>query len=278
MSKAKKVWFITGVSRGLGKLIALEALSKGDLVIGTTRDGLCDIQSPQGRFYVLPLDVTDREAVHITVEKAFAIHWRIDVVINNAGYGLLGAIEEIGTDAAKKLFETNFFGPLNVIQAVLPTMRAQRRGHMLNISSVAGIDGGLASGIYAASKFALEGLSESLAREVEPFDLRVTIVEPGAFKTDFLSNRSIKVSAPSDEYPEIERAIDRYNHMDGQQIGDPARAAKAIVDVAYEENPPLRLVLGSDAFDRITNKIAKLNGELTRYETVSRSTNFAGVN
>ncbi len=277
MKNGKKVWFITGVSRGLGRLIATAALAKGDFVIGTTRDGKSDIQSLPGRLHVLPLDVTDRQQVHEIVDKAFAIHWRIDVLVNNAGYGLLGAIEEIEPDAAKKQFDTNFFGPLNVIQAVLPTMRAQGRGHILNISSVAGIDGSLAGGLYAASKFALEGLSESLAREIEPFNLKVTIVEPGAFKTDFLSDRSIKIAAPSDAYPEIEQAINRYNSLHGQQSGDPARAAQAIVDLTDEENPPLRLVLGPDAYERITTKIARLTDELSKYEKVSFSTDFASV-
>jgi NAD(P)-dependent dehydrogenase (short-subunit alcohol dehydrogenase family) len=199
MSNLNYVWFITGVSRGLGKTIAEEALSRGDLVIGTSRNGKSDIKAPPEQFRVLSLDVTDEAKVYTVIEKAQEIFGRLDIVVNNAGYGLLGAVEEITTPEAKGVFETNFFGTLNVIQAVLPTLRAQRSGHIVNISSVAGMTGIPGCGLYAATKFAMEGLSESLSHEVAPYNVRVTIVEPGAFRTEFLSQQSLKVTEKQHE-------------------------------------------------------------------------------
>jgi len=277
MSNKTKVWFVTGVSRGLGKSIAEEALSRGHLVVGTTRDGKSDIKASRDFFKVLAMDVTDEAKVYRSVELAQELHGRLDVVVNNAGYGLLGAVEEVLTTEAKDQFETNFFGMLNVIQAVLPILRFQRSGHIMNISSVAGMTGLPGCGLYAASKFAMEGLSESLSHEIAPFNLRVTIVEPGAFRTDFLSQHSLKVSDnASDQYPEIQKALQNWNKMNGYQAGDPLKAAKAIVDAAGLDNPPLRLVLGPDAFERIKTKLTHVSDELARYSQVSLGTNYVG--
>jgi NAD(P)-dependent dehydrogenase (short-subunit alcohol dehydrogenase family) len=278
MHNSKKVWFITGISRGLGKAIAQEALSRGDSVIGTSRDGSHEIDSGSGNLHVLPLDVNNREQVFVALEKAYEIYLRLDVLVNNAGYGQLGPIEHVSAMDARRQFETNFFGALNVIQAALPSMRAQHSGHIINVSSIAGFDATPGGGLYAASKFALEGLSESLAKEVKPLGLHVTIVEPGAFRTDFLSDKSLKISGLGEEYAHLNAVFERFSNMDGTQAGDPARAAEAIVDVTREEEPPLRLVLGPDALMRVNNKIASLNDELKRYESVSRNTDFAGVN
>jgi NAD(P)-dependent dehydrogenase (short-subunit alcohol dehydrogenase family) len=277
MSNKRKVWFITGVSRGLGKSIAEQAIARGDVVIGTTRDGKSDIKASPDVFKVVVMDVTDEARVYRAVEQAQEFQGRIDVVVNNAGYGLLGAVEEVSTSEAKTQFETNFFGMLNVIQAVLPLLRSQRSGHIMNISSVAGMTGLPGCGLYAASKFAMEGLSESLSHEIAPFGIRVTIVEPGAFRTDFLSQQSIKVSDyASDRYPQIQTAVQNWNNMNGAQAGDPVKAAKAIVDAATLENPPLRLVLGPDAFERIKSKITLVSDELARYSQVSLGTNYVG--
>jgi len=278
MSNYRKIWFITGISRGLGKSIAEEALSRGHVVVGTTRDGRSDIKAPPDLLKVLPMDVTDEARVYRSIELAQALYGRIDVVVNNAGYGLLGAIEEVSTPEAKDQFETNFFGALTVIQAALPFLRTQHQGHIMNISSVAGMTGLPGCGLYAASKFAMEGLSESLSHELAPFNIRVTIVEPGAFRTDFLSQHSLKVSeSTSGQYPKIQEAVQNWNNMNGYQAGDPSKAAKAIVDAAALDNPPLRLVLGPDAYERIQNKIAHVTAEMARYSEVSFSTNYVGV-
>lgn len=276
-NQQRKVWFITGISRGLGKAIAQEALTRGDAVIGTSRDGNHDLHASNGNLHVLALDVNNREQVFVALEKAYERYWRLDVLVNNAGYGQLGPIEHISALDARQQFETNFFGALNVIQAALPSMRAQRSGHIINISSIAGIDATPGGGLYAASKFALEGLSESLAIEVEPLGLHVTIVEPGAFRTDFLSDKSLKVSALSEEYSHLNPMFELWNSLDGNQAGDPKRAAEAIFEVTREEEPPLRLVLGPDAFTRVNKKITALTNDLKRYESVSRNTDFAGV-
>lgn len=277
MNTEKKVWFITGVSRGLGKVIAEQVLKRGDLVIGTTRDGKSNIEAAEGTFHVLPLDVTDKMQVVTAVRKAQQIFGRIDVLVNNAGYGLFGVVEEINQAAAKEMFETNFFGAVSVMQSMLSVMREQGSGHILNISSVGGLAGFAGWGLYSASKFALEGLSESLAMEVKPFGINVTIVEPGTFKTDFLSQQSLKVTPVSDDYPEMQEVAKNWSKMNGAQTGDPEKAAEVLFNITREEQPPLRLVLGSDALEIINKKVEDLTDELQRYASISRSTDNVGV-
>jgi len=191
MSESQKIWFVTGISRGLGRELAKAVLARGDVVIGTTRDGDAGLQSLSHRLHVLPLELPSADQARAAIVTAHALHGRLDVILNNAGYGLLGAIEEAGAAEVRRVFDVNFFGPLQVIQAALPFLRAQRRGHIVNMSSIAGLAPMPGSGIYAATKFALEGLSESLAQEVGPLGIRVTLVEPGAFRTDFLSEHSV---------------------------------------------------------------------------------------
>lgn len=277
MNTEKKVWFITGVSRGLGKVIAEQVLKRGDLVIGTTRDGKSNIEAAEGTFHVLALDVTDKMQVVTAVRKAQQIFGRIDVLVNNAGYGLFGVVEEINQAEAKEMFETNFFGAVSVMQSMLSVMREQGSGHILNISSVGGLAGFAGWGLYSASKFALEGLSESLAMEVKPFGINVTIVEPGTFKTDFLTQQSLKVTPVSDDYPEMQEVAKNWSKMNGTQSGDPEKAAEVLFNLTREEQPPLRLVLGSDALEIINKKVEDLTDELKRYASISRSTDYVGV-
>src|SRR5215469_6569912 len=224
-----RVWFITGISRGFGREMALAALAEGDYVIGTTRNGKADISSD--RLSVVALDVSRAEDVAAAVAKAQAIHSHIDIVLNNAGFGVLGAVEEVEESEARRVFDTNFFGTFHVIQAVLPLLRAQGHGHILNVSSIGGIAGATGYGLYCASKFAVEGLSEALASEIKPFGIHVTIIEPGYFRTDFLSGNSLLRAG---------RVIEAYastsgktrataDARDGRQPGDPALAAKAII-------------------------------------------------
>lgn len=275
MNSNRRVWFITGVSRGLGKVLTEQALIHGDCVVGTTRSGTANIDAPADVFRVLELDVTDRDQVMRTAGEAAAIFGRLDVVVNNAGFGLLGAVEDISAPEAHEQFETNFFGALNVVQAVLPILRKQGRGHILNISSVAGIAAGKGTGIYAASKFALEGLSESLSQEVEPHGIKVTIVEPGAFRTDFLTSESLQIAEKKNSaYPDVQQALSYFSNLNGSQPGDPVKAAKAMIDITQVDNPPLRLVLGPDAYARIEKKVARLNDELERYKAVTMDTDL----
>jgi NAD(P)-dependent dehydrogenase (short-subunit alcohol dehydrogenase family) len=205
---------------------------------------------------------------------------RLDVVVNNTGYGLLGAVEEVEGSQARQLFDTNFFGSLNVIQAMLPLLRSQRSGHIVNISSVGGFTSVSGGGLYSASKFALEGMSEALAAEVAPLGIRVTIVEPGAFRTDFLSASSLhQATRVIDDYAASSgKILEHFAQLEGKQPGDPVLAAKAIIEVVGSPKPPLRLVLGPDALERIRTKLKQVAEELDEWESVSRGTDYADAN
>ena len=192
MTAHTQTWFITGVSRGFGKVLAETLLAEGINVIGTTRSGTAQIAPGKGTLKILPLEITDPQAVKQAVDDAFG-PGPVDVIVNNAGYGLLSSVEEASETQIEHLFAVNFHGTRRVIQAALPHLRAQRSGHIVNITSIAGIAPAAGSGYYSAAKMAVEGLSQSLARELAPLGIRVTLVEPGAFRTDFLSQHSIRV-------------------------------------------------------------------------------------
>jgi NAD(P)-dependent dehydrogenase (short-subunit alcohol dehydrogenase family) len=277
MSQANKVWFITGISRGFGKAIAEAVLAAGDVVIGATRDGKADWKSNSGKFHILPLDVTQREQIAFTVAAAHALYGRLDVVVNNAGFGLLGAVEEASPDETRDVFAVNFFGALNVTQAALPLFRRQGRGHIVNLSSIAGLAPVAGMGLYAASKSAIEAMSESLAQELEPLGIHVTVVAPGSFRTDFLSDASIRYTKTKiDDYaPTSGELIRRLRKIAGAQSGDPALAAKAILQAVDSAKPPLHLVLGPDALSRTRAKLDRMTKELNEWESVSLSTDFA---
>jgi NAD(P)-dependent dehydrogenase (short-subunit alcohol dehydrogenase family) len=269
-------WFITGISRGLGKALAEAALARGDRVVGTTRDGKSSIAVPRGTLHVLPLEVGDAAAIESTVAKAFELAGEFDVIVNNAAYGLLGAIENASDAEVARLFEVNVFGTFRVIRAALPKLRAQKRGHIINITSIAGRAPMAGSGLYAATKSAIEGLSESLAQEVGPLGIKVTAVAPGAFRTDFLSSHSIRKSdRASDDYTtSVGRTMGRLDEMAGMQAGDPTRAAQALIAVVDAERSPLHLLLGSDALHRAREKLDVLLEEMDCWEEVTRGTDF----
>jgi NAD(P)-dependent dehydrogenase (short-subunit alcohol dehydrogenase family) len=276
MNENQRIWFITGVSRGLGRALAKAVLARGDVVIGTTRDGNSDLPMSSHRLHILPLELLSADQVRTAVVTAHALHGRLDVIVNNAGHGLLGAVEETRIEEVRHLFEVNFFGPLQVIQAALPYLRAQHHGHIVNISSISGLAPRPSSGIYGATKFALEGLSESLAQEVVPLGIRVTLVEPGAFRTDFLSAHSIQNAANSiHAYTETSGKIDDLLEIAGKQPGDPTLAAEAIITAVETKEPPLHLVLGADAVERARAKLERLLEEMDQWKLVSLSTNFA---
>src|SRR3984957_1049629 len=269
-------WFITGISRGLGEALAEAALARGDLVVGTTRDGKSGIAASRGTLHVLPLEVGNAAAIESTVTKAFELAGGLDVIVNNAAYGLLGAIENATDAEAARLFEVNVFGTFRVIRAALPKLRAQGRGHIINITSIAGRAPMAGSGLYAATKSAIEGLSQSLAQEVGPLGIKVTVVAPGAFRTDFLSAHSIRKSAPaSDGYTNsVARSLSRLDEMAGKQPGGSAPAAPAALGGVDAEQPPLHLLLGSDALRRAREKLDALIEEIDQWEEVTRGTDF----
>ena len=276
MSKQQRIWLITGIARGLGKALASAVLASGDAVIGTTRTGRAEWGQNETKLTVIPMELTDVASVRTAVADAYALHGRLDVVLNNAGYGLLGAIEEASPEETEHVFAVNFRGPLALITAVLPLLRQQRCGHLVNVSSIAGLAPMAGSGLYAAAKFALEGLSEALAQEVAPLGIRVTLVEPGAFRTEFLSSESMRRSKTRiEDYDQTAaKNIDHLANIAGKQAGDPERGAKAILTAVNADQPPLHLVLGSDALRRTREKLSTLSTELDTWQDLSTSTNY----
>jgi NAD(P)-dependent dehydrogenase (short-subunit alcohol dehydrogenase family) len=271
-----KNWLITGVSRGIGKALAEAALARGDTVIGTVREGAPQITQGKGRFHCLSLEIRDPTAIETVVSQAFELAGRLDIVVNNAGYGLLSPIEDVSDVEMSRLFEVNVFGPLRVIRAVLPRLRTQRSGHIVNITSIAGRAPMAGSGVYAATKAALEGLSQSLAQEVGPLGIKVTAVAPGQFRTDFLSDHSIRKSTSwSDEYAaSAGKVIEHLGTLHGKQVGDPAGAAQALLAAVDSNTPPLHLLLGSDALRRARERLDTVIEEMDRWEATTRSTDF----
>lgn len=270
-----KTWFITGVGRGLGKALAQAALARGDTVVGTVRTGSPALTKGSGTLHVLELDVADPAATAIAIDTALERTGRIDVLVNNAGYGLLGAIEPASDADVDRLFEVNVFGPFRLIRTILPHFRRQGSGHIINVTSIAGRAPMASSGMYAAAKSALEGLSVSLAQEVAEYGVRVTSIAPGGFRTDFLSEHSIRRSDASDAYEaSVGKALAHLDEIAGRQIGDPERAADAIITVADAVEPPLHLLLGSDALRRTREKLDTVIDEIDRWEHLTRSTDF----
>jgi NADP-dependent 3-hydroxy acid dehydrogenase YdfG len=240
----QKVWFVTGASRGFGRIWTEAALKRGDKVVATARDPktLSDLVTayPQ-TLLALPLDVTDRDAVFAAVAKSHKHFGRLDVILSNAGYGCMGAVEEVALADVRANFETNFFGTLSVIQAALPLLRAQGSGHILTLSSIGGVVSFPTAGVYTASKFAVEALSEALAGEVAGLGIKVTIIEPGSFATDFRA--SMKTAPTMAEYQAVQKAI--RSSFKPEMAGDPKATAAAIFAVVDADQPPLRLLLGT---------------------------------
>ena len=223
------------------------------------------------------LEITDTAAVEAAVAQAFGFTGRLDVIVNNAGYGLLGATEAASDAEVERLFAVNVFGPFRLIRAVLPRLRAQGSGHIVNITSIAGRAPMASSGLYAAAKSAMEGLSQSLAQEVAPLWIKVTAVAPGGFRTDFLSEHSIRRSggAVASAYADtVGKALDHLDAIAGRQIGDPARAAEAILAAVETKTPPLHLLLGSDALRRTREKLAATTREIDAWEAITLGTDF----
>jgi NAD(P)-dependent dehydrogenase (short-subunit alcohol dehydrogenase family) len=276
--KNMRVWFITGASRGFGTLIAQEALAAGDAVVATARDP-STVTARLGsheRLLAARLDVTSETEAHEAVGLAVRKFGRIDILVNNAGYGLLGAIEEASAKETEKLFGTNVFGLLGVTRAVLPHMRRQRSGHIINLSSVGGYTGYPGWGVYGATKFAVEGISEALAAEVAPLGIHVTVVEPGFFRTDFLDETSLARTAQQiDDYRDtVGKTRAHAADANHGQRGDPRKLAKAFMQLVNAANPPTRLPLGSDTIERIESKHAHVAQELAAWRNVATSTDW----
>ena len=240
-----KVWFITGASRGFGRIWAEAALARGDKVAATARDvaSLADLTQRFGDAVLpLPLDVTKPGQARHAIEQAHARFGRLDIVVNNAGYSLVGTVEEASEDEVRALFDTNLFGAIQVIQAALPLLRSQGHGHVLGVSSGMGVVAMPLAGFYCASKWAFEALHESLAHEVKEFGIKVTLLEPGAYATGFSGPGSLKVTAALDAYADLRHRIS--GRLSNMERGDPQATADAVLRIVDAEDPPLRFAVG----------------------------------
>lgn len=270
---AERVWLITGTSSGFGRAIAQEALRRGDRVVATARrpEALDDLAGE--RLLTVALDVLDAEGRERAVEEAIGSFGSVDVLVNNAGRTQVGAVEETTDEELRALFELHFFAPAALTRLLLPVMRRQGGGTIVQMSSVGGQVTAPGFGAYCATKFALEGLTETLADEVRAFGIRTVIVEPGAFRTGLFAAGAPVESAPMPEYAETVGATRAYVESgDGTQPGDPRKAAAAIADAVEADDPPLRLVLGGDAVDNVRARLERLGDELSRWETAGRNT------
>ena len=275
----KRVWFITGASRGIGALIAEAALADGNAVVAAGRNVAAIVERLGESAALLPvaLDVTNEAQARAAVQQAVEKFGRVDVLVNNAGFGLLGAVEESADKDIRRMYDTNVFGLLNVTRAVLPTLRAQRSGHVINISSIGGYRGSAGFGVYSSTKFAVEGITEALHAELKPLGIHATVVEPGYFRTDFLDGSSLVV-APEviADYDATAGAVRRKaQEMNHNQPGDPNKLAAAMIKLVDVPTPPLRLPLGTDALAAIAAKNAYVTQETETWKALSASTDFA---
>ena len=271
------VWFITGCSTGFGRELAKLVLAKGWRAVVTARklEQIEDLAKGQENALALTLDVTDKAQVAEAVKQAEAKFGQVDVLVNNAGYGYLAAIEEGEDDAVRAMFETNFFGLVELTKAVLPGMRARKSGTIVNISSIGGLVSFGATGYYHATKYAVEGLSESLSIETKPLSIKVLIVEPGPFRTDWSGRSIIQSKTVIEDYDPTAGQRRRATEANsGKQAGDPVRGAEAIIEAVTSENPPLRLVLGKPALGLAYKKLDALKADFDAWESTTLGADF----
>jgi NAD(P)-dependent dehydrogenase (short-subunit alcohol dehydrogenase family) len=278
-----KVWLITGASKGLGLAIVKELLTQGYQVAATSRN-VADLQEAVGisnnDFLPLAVDLKSDESVAAAVKEAVSHFGKLDVIVNNAGYGQVGALEELTDEEARANFDINVFGSLNIIRHTMPYLRAQKSGHIFNISSIGGYTGAFPGfGIYCAAKFAVAGFTESLAAEVAPFGVKATVVYPGYFRTSFLSSGSLGVPQhPINEYTTV-RDVQQFHEsdMNGNQAGDPVKAAQVMIKMAENPGAPVHLFLGQDAYDLAFQKMEAVKNDLEKWQSVITATSFKEV-
>jgi NAD(P)-dependent dehydrogenase (short-subunit alcohol dehydrogenase family) len=275
----QKVWFITGASKGLGLSLVKQLLDKGYKVAATSRN-VSDLTNAAGsseNFLPLAVNIKDEGSVTDAISQTVNKFGRIDVVVNNAGYGLTGSLEELTDQEARENFEVNVFGSLNVIRAAMPYLREQRSGHIFNIASIGGFTGAFPGfGIYCATKFAVHGFTESLAAEIKPFGVKATVVSPGYFRTNFLAPDSLNV--PKNEIAAYKEVRDvqaaHQNDINGNQAGDPEKGVAAIITVAESADAPLHLFLGQDAYDLAYQKMDAIKNDLENWKELITSTGY----
>ena len=279
-SQQGKVWFITGASTGFGRLLSEHVVSLGGNVVATARrpEALSDLeQRHPAQVQVQKLDVTDSAQIEGAVQDALARFGHVDVLVNNAGYGLTGAFEEVNDEELKRLFDTNVFGLIHVTKALLPHLRDQRAGHIVNLSSVGGLVGLAGWSMYNATKFAVEGMSEALATELEPLGISVTIIEPGPFRTDFLGRSGVEAKQTIADYQATAgKTREYFRTQAGKQAGDPQRAVEAIVAAVSAPKPPRHLLLGKLALARFRQKMEEFQKEAAAWEETTLGADFPG--
>lgn len=278
MKSIEKQFLITGVSSGFGRAFAQAALEKGHRVVGTVRndEAAASFESlAPGRAMAVRLDITDMEAIEPAVAGIERTSGPVDVLINNAGYGHEGTLEESPIEEMRRQFEVNVFGAVGMMKAVLPLMRRRRAGHIINITSMGGFITMPGIAYYCGSKFALEGISEVLAKEVKPFGIAVTAVAPGSFRTDWAGRSMIRTDRSIPDYDALFDPIRRAREeKNGKQSGDPRKAAAAVLALVEAENPPVHLLLGADALALVRDKLTSLSSEIDAWEDLTLSTNF----
>jgi len=274
-----KVWYVTGASQGLGLILVKKLLENGYRVAATSRDahglgqsvGLIDKE----RFLPLAVDLNNLDCIDESIQQTLATFGRIDVVVNNAGYGMTGTLEEIGEQDIRNIFNVNLLATIDVVKSVLPVMRNQKSGYIINIGSVAGFVGAPGWSVYSATKAAVAAFSEVIALDVKEFGIKVTVVEPSGFRTGFLSKNSLTYTKTKLEgYQAVKDAQERYLAGNGQQPGDPEKASEILIALAEKENPPLHLYLGRDAYNRVSAKLASMTAELEEWKSTSISADF----
>lgn len=276
--ETKKVWFVTGASKGLGLALIKKLLEQNYRVAATTRNVqslISEIGATSETFLPLEVSLTDNESVQSAVAKTVEHFGQLDVVVNNAGYGQLGTLEELSDQEARANFDVNVFGTLNVIRNAMPYLREQKSGHIFNISSIGGYSGNFPGwGIYCSTKFAVAGLTEALAEEIKDFGVKATVVYPGYFRTDFLSKESVRT--PENSIPEYEAARNSEQaHLDdinGNQPNDPDKGAEALIAISEVENPPVHFLLGSGTDEYLNNKIQWITGDAEKWSELTFST------
>jgi NAD(P)-dependent dehydrogenase (short-subunit alcohol dehydrogenase family) len=266
----QKVWFVTGASKGFGLEIARAALNAGNKVVATVRSNpeKLNAELMNDNLFVVTMDVTNEDQVKKAVEDSIAKFGRLDVVVNNAGYGIIAAIEEASNAEVKKQYDTNVFGVLNVVRAVLPYMRKQRSGHIINFSSLFGYGAIPVYALYGSTKFAIEGISEGLAIELEPFGIKVTALAPGLFRTKFLEGGQYVTAAKTiSDYDNtmVGQMKSSPGQLQGNQEGDPAKLARVLVELANVQNPPLHLPVGEDSLAAYRSNVAKTTAEIEQW-------------
>ena len=276
----EKTWFVTGASKGLGLTLVKRLLKEGYKVAATSRSRQSlekEAGKASAKFLPLEVDLLNEQSVRNALADTVKQFGKIDVVVNNAGYGQIGALEELSDAESRKNFDVNVFGLLNVIRNVMPHLRSNHSGHIFNISSIGGYTAGFSGwGIYCATKFAVAALTESLASEAKSFGIHATLVYPGYFRTNFLSKDSVMEPAHAiADYAEVRQSqAFHVNEMDGNQQGDPEKLAEALITATQQEQPPLHLFLGSDAVSIAEGKIASVQGEIEKWRSLSVSTDF----